>query len=60
MSVELCIGCNRNVSLFQTDLCEECLKENFQDLTRNIDKIRPSCSKFSPPVSKKNPCMRAV
>lgn len=40
MTVNLCVQCNQNESMRQTDLCEECLIQNFKPLISLSDKIR--------------------
>ncbi|AVV50275.1 hypothetical protein [Leptospira santarosai] len=40
MITELCIQCNQKESMRQTDLCEECLIENFQPLILLSHEIR--------------------
>ncbi|MBM9499349.1 hypothetical protein JWG44_03695 [Leptospira sp. 201903071] len=55
MKFEWCAQCGRNVSLCQTDLCKECLKEKFKDLISTIDKIRPLHPKLSQFYNPKEP-----
>lgn len=40
MITNLCIQCNQKESMRQTDLCEECLIENFKPLILLSNKIR--------------------
>ncbi|URD70120.1 hypothetical protein [Leptospira borgpetersenii] len=40
MTTNLCIQCNQKESIRQTDLCEECLIENFKPLILLSNEIR--------------------
>ncbi|ALO24553.1 MULTISPECIES: hypothetical protein [Leptospira] len=40
MTTNLCIQCNQKESMRQTDLCEECLIENFKPLILLSNEIR--------------------
>ncbi|WP_078125719.1 hypothetical protein [Leptospira alexanderi] len=40
MMTNLCIQCNQKESMRQTDLCEECLIENFKPLILLSNEIR--------------------
>ncbi|EKQ85798.1 hypothetical protein [Leptospira kirschneri] len=40
MTINLCVQCNQSESMRQTDLCEECLIQNFKPLISLSDKIR--------------------
>lgn len=55
MKPEICAYCKQNVSLPQTDLCKNCLREKFKGLIPIIDKLHPLDSNFSRVSTLKQP-----
>ncbi|AOP32555.1 hypothetical protein A0128_00875 [Leptospira tipperaryensis] len=56
MKTEACAECKQNISLSQTDLCKDCLRDKFKELIPMIDTIRtlhPTFSRFSSPKEPK-------
>ncbi|MCL8267304.1 hypothetical protein M9Y82_11720 [Leptospira weilii] len=55
MMTNLCIQCNRKESMRQTDLCEECLIENFKPLILLSNEIRCLDSKDTSNATSEEP-----
>ncbi|OMI16842.1 MULTISPECIES: hypothetical protein [Leptospira] len=55
MMTNLCIQCNRKESMRQTDLCEECLIENFKPLILLSNEIRYLDSKDTSNATSEEP-----